>query len=137
LATCRRRFGDDDEWDDCGCGSDGGDHDAPAGSAAAAVGWCECLPDDLCDAGFGSWFAPAAITQDQPEGPPPPRAHIIGSQWVQTPGHGDPITPVPSPALLLPSWARLELPYHLRNISIRTGILNWLRFPYDFEIGPA
>ena len=25
--------------------------------------------------------------------------------------------------------------YHLRVISIRTGILNWLRFTYDFEIG--
>jgi hypothetical protein len=27
--------------------------------------------------------------------------------------------------------------YHLRNISIRTGIQNWLRFPYDVEIGSA
>jgi hypothetical protein len=23
--------------------------------------------------------------------------------------------------------------YHLRGISIRTGILNWLRFTYDFD----
>jgi hypothetical protein len=30
----------------------------------------------------------------------------------------------------------LEL-YHLRNIIIRTRILNWLRFTYDFEIGSA
>jgi hypothetical protein len=27
--------------------------------------------------------------------------------------------------------------YLLRAISIRTGILNWLRFTYDFEIGSA
>jgi hypothetical protein len=27
--------------------------------------------------------------------------------------------------------------YHLRGISIRTGILNWLRFTYDFELGSA
>lgn len=27
--------------------------------------------------------------------------------------------------------------YHLRNIVIRTGTLNWLRFTYDFEIGAA
>eukprot|EP01047_Picozoa_sp_COSAG01_P018510 COSAG01_NODE_1005_length_12174_cov_40.917267_5_plen_413_part_00 len=27
--------------------------------------------------------------------------------------------------------------YHPRNILIRAGILNWLRFTYDFEIGPA
>jgi hypothetical protein len=26
---------------------------------------------------------------------------------------------------------------HLRNIIIRAGLLNWLRFAYDFEIGPA
>jgi hypothetical protein len=29
------------------------------------------------------------------------------------------------------------LGYHLQNIVIRTGILNWLRFTYDFEIGSA
>jgi hypothetical protein len=28
-------------------------------------------------------------------------------------------------------------PYHLRNIMIRTGILNWLRSTYEFEIGSA
>jgi hypothetical protein len=27
--------------------------------------------------------------------------------------------------------------YYLRVISIRPGLLNWLRFTYDFEIGPA
>jgi hypothetical protein len=27
--------------------------------------------------------------------------------------------------------------YHLRNRSIRAGILNWLRFTYDFEIGSS
>jgi hypothetical protein len=27
--------------------------------------------------------------------------------------------------------------YHLRVRSMRAGILNWLRFTYDFEIGPA
>jgi hypothetical protein len=27
--------------------------------------------------------------------------------------------------------------YHLRRISIRTGILKWLRFTYDSEIGSA
>jgi hypothetical protein len=32
---------------------------------------------------------------------------------------------------------RLHVVYHLRNIIIRTGILNWLRFTYDFEIGSA
>jgi hypothetical protein len=34
---------------------------------------------------------PPLVGQPAPA-PPPPRAHIIGSQWVQTPRHGDPIT---------------------------------------------
>jgi hypothetical protein len=31
----------------------------------------------------------------------------------------------------------VDFKYHLRNTIIRIGILNWLRFTYDFEIGPA
>jgi hypothetical protein len=27
--------------------------------------------------------------------------------------------------------------YHLRNLTLRAGILSWLRFTYDFEIGSA
>jgi hypothetical protein len=27
--------------------------------------------------------------------------------------------------------------YHLRAISMAIGTLDWLRFTYDFEIGPA
>jgi hypothetical protein len=32
---------------------------------------------------------------------------------------------------------RRDAAYHLRNRMIRTGILNWLIFTYDFEIGSA
>jgi O-acetyl-ADP-ribose deacetylase (regulator of RNase III) len=33
--------------------------------------------------------------------------------------------------------ADLAVQYHLCHIIIRTGIQNWLRFTYDFEIGSA